>query len=102
MPDKLYIVVDRKLPTGLACAQVAHAATLASNRWKITEHTYIIVLKSTSTRLEGWLDDIEVFEGYEDFVGFYEPDLDDALTAVAFLNPPSHFFTSFKLFGEVN
>lgn len=100
MPDRLYIIVDHTLPVGLACAQTAHAATVAANKWKITHETYIIVLAS---RNEWPLADVVWIHG-DDCVFFEEPDLDDRITAVAFLNPAPSFTQQFELYtgGEKN
>jgi hypothetical protein len=89
----LYIVVDPELPTGLACAQAAHAATLAANKWKIGESTYIIICTPPKYQgLNEFLGD-HYMSCPEDvyYVEFYEPDLGDQLTAIATLNPPPSF-----------
>lgn len=96
MPDRLYIIVDRKLSTGLACAQTAHAATVAANKWNITHETYIIVLASSEDLS---LEDIVWCCG-DECVFFEEPDLDNAITAVAILNPAPSFTQQFALWTE--
>lgn len=100
VPDRLYIIVDRNLPIGLARAQTAHAATVAANKWEITHETYIIVLASNEDLC---LEDI-AFCADDECVFFEEPDLDDAITAIAFLNPAPSFTQQFKLYegGESN
>lgn len=74
----------------MACAQVAHAAVAASNRWTITDETYIIVLGASD--LDRWPRD--------EWMEFREPDLDDAVTAICSLNPSPSEHCNLKLWGR--
>lgn len=85
---KLYIVVNRKLPAGLQIAQSVHAfQEFASEHPEVTaswhkNSNYICVL---STHEDGLFDLLDKAQDKEiKHSCFFEPDLDDALTAVAF------------------
>lgn len=104
--DRLYIVIDSSLPTGLAAAQIAHVAVVAAQRWDISEGHYVVVLQYDDLLLfldrltgwchrDGWLRNPPFSEG--EYVYFCDPDLDNLHTAVAVLNPPPNTFSSLQL-----
>lgn len=113
--DRLYIVVDNSLPTGLAAAQIAHAAARAAfhpNFPEIKDETYIIVLACPedpdiyADRLAHWCHPDYAIgdEPTEHIILWHEPDLGDRCTAAAVLNPKPGVLSSLRLWegGEQN
>lgn len=82
--DKLFVIVDARLRSGLKMAQACHAMRLFADehaelerRW-YTESSNIVILEHDE--LVGIARDLGSL-GYA-ISHFHEPDLDDALTAV--------------------
>lgn len=81
---KLYIVVSSDLPKGLAIAQGTHAALLFAAMFPVLasywfdEHNNLVVLQSED--LVTLANDLEV-KGLR-LARFFEPDLDNKLTAI--------------------
>lgn len=103
------------MPTGLAAAQIAHVAARAAfheNFPEITDETYIIVLESPedpdiyADRLMHWCAPSYAIGGkpLKNLIAFWEPDLNDQMTAFAVLNPPEGLFSKLKNWkgGESN
>ena len=94
MNQKFYIITRKDLSNGDQIAQVAHSATTFAResydsfvKWK-DESSYIVVLSVENLkalqllREKLLINQVEVFD-------FYEPDLDDKLTAIS-LNPEQY------------
>jgi hypothetical protein len=103
--EKLYIIVRNDLTPGLQCAQACHAQHLFTQRFpeltKVWEQN-LVVLQVPN---EACLDAL-----YEDFAGgpqnkgevypaaaFFEPDLDDQMTAIAVAGTAEKLLSSFPL-----
>lgn len=99
----LYVVLRTDLPVGLATAQAVHATaefcrryTELSTRWMTTDNRVVVLEVSSEEEL------LELGDVCCAFIKFFEPDLDNACTAVATM--PCHlarkFYTSLPLFGK--
>lgn len=89
--DRLYIVTRSDLSTGMKMAQCCHVALVASQRLQFrktdwdTIHPFLIVLEVPGrVELEDLEKDIPITE--TDYVKFSEPDLENEITAIAFLS----------------
>ena len=99
----------------MATAQVAHVAARAAahpNFPDINDDTHFVILSCPedpdiyADRLTHWIGSPEYYIGdspVEHLIAFWEPDLDDKMTAFAVFNPPSKLFQNLPLFPkEVN
>ena len=96
VPDRLYIIVDQALPVGAAAAQIAHVAVAAANHYEVTDETYVVVL---TTDVIEFMYTLRRDHNFHDFVCFKEPDLGNAITTIASLNPRLKTFSKLRLFG---
>jgi len=87
--DKLYLVTRADLPPAVQACQVAHAALrfaiifpAITAAWQRDSGTLAMLVAPDELAL-GWLHTDAVLAGLH-AVSFHEPDLDGALTAVAF------------------
>ena len=87
---------------------MAARAAYHENFPAVFDDTYIIVLScsddldSYADRLTHWTGDPSNWIGEEPIqhlIAFWEPDLDDRMTAIAVLNPPSNLFKHLPLFS---
>jgi len=87
--DKVYLVTRADLKPGQQAVQAAHALTEfifqhaeQAKRWKAESNTLVMLVVKDEESLNGMIE-----KGLQRGIRlspFYEPDLDDALTAVAF------------------
>ena len=80
--EKFFIVVRDDLDPGLACAQVGHAAYMLGVYSPRKTRRNIAVLHAPRAELERFCLQSEVIGCV--YEPFYEPDLNDEITAVAF------------------
>lgn len=90
---KLYVVVRGDLPTGLQAAQALHAARqyaahypVQEQQWFNTSNTVALLTVSSEAELKQLCT--TALQRCISYAPFHEPDLDGALTAVAF--EPTH------------
>lgn len=84
--SKLYLVTRRDLMSGLAAAQIAHAAIewattrppLEVERWKAESNTVVLLAVSGEPELASLLS-----KAGHGGVGFRDPDIGNELTAIA-------------------
>lgn len=83
--DKLYGVVRNDLRPGLMAAQVGHALIGWALKYGAPPEN-LVILETTKEHLE------ELRQGFADrrSVAFYEPDVNDELTAIAVSEPDAH------------
>lgn len=84
MNKKLYVVVDRGLPTGLKIAQSIHASYLfavehmdIAKDWYINSNNLVVLESDRIADLAMWLRDANFKVSY-----FREPDMHDVITAI--------------------
>lgn len=85
---KLYLVVRGDLPRGAQAVQAAHALTDffqeypgIVQEWYTTSNHLCLLSVENEQRLQDLYD--QALEGYVQAASFYEPDLNDELTAIA-------------------
>jgi len=96
-PQRLYIITRADLNNGLKTAQACHAAIESAQKLDLskTETPYVIILEA---RNQLHLND--VFERVNEktkVVSFKEPDLEDELTAIGFVENSKTSFITRKL-----
>jgi peptidyl-tRNA hydrolase len=84
--DKLYVVVRSDLPAGLQAAQSCHAMRLfaaehedVEREWFASSNNLVVLCKSSEEELAKLASNLEVAFAVS---RFYEPDLDNELTAI--------------------
>ena len=82
--DKIFIIVDQSLSTGLKMAQACHALRLfqeehtdIDRHWYDTSNNIVVLEHDDPTGVAKDLDDLGI-----KLVRFHEPDLNDLLTAI--------------------
>ena len=95
MPDlKLYVLVRRDLPWSVRAVQSIHAALTLYENNSISASLPVVLI---GVENEDQLTEL-LYDKFENVaVGFREPDLDDQLTAIAFVSSPLPEFANLRL-----
>lgn len=87
--SKLYVIVRQDLPKNYQAVQAGHAvaqyALSFPETWK--NETLIYLKVSNEQEIFQWMENLKE-NGCDKFTPFYEPDIGDQATAMAFLSTP--------------
>ncbi len=96
----MYIVTRRDLSVGMQLAQTAHVAMAWRDEWDIDDDTVIVLTVENELALHGVLLDMLEHDGFAGASWFREPDLEGALTAVAFTASTKKLLRNLPLAGK--
>ena len=105
--QKLYILTYRTLPIGYQAVQCAHALreftekfAAENQKWYTTSNTIVLLTCSNLQELNKTLTKAQAL-GIS-YAPFYEPDIDNELTAIAFVPcaETAHLLRHFQLLGR--
>lgn len=89
--EKLYVIARKDLPSGLLCAQAIHAAVdfqhwhrKEAEAWHRDSNTVVVLETPDQESLRGLILRLE--QELVSLTVFTEPDLDDAVTSIAFIS----------------